>query len=176
MLPRTPEISPTKISNLCELASTAPNTNSAGKKVRMQEYADALAVPNASCWKARQNAVLSEPRNFRSVWTGRHSENGKRIRKKKSLRNPSRDFVPAHMRDCSSRTGFQPSSVLTIEAIWQAKMIMRLRERMSLRPRQQHKTGRDEFRYLPPRESVHLLPVQPYRSHFPRCSRTTSSE
>src|SRR5580704_9562554 len=41
---------------LRDVASTDPTTSSAGKKVRIEEYAEALAIEKASCWKARQKA------------------------------------------------------------------------------------------------------------------------
>ena len=64
MRSRIREISPTKMPNLGELSSMAPSTKSAGKKLRMQEYAEAFAVAKASCSNACQNAVLSDFRNF----------------------------------------------------------------------------------------------------------------
>jgi hypothetical protein len=42
-----------------------PRTNKAGKKVRMQEYAEAFAVANASCSKERHSASLMNFRNFK---------------------------------------------------------------------------------------------------------------
>src|SRR5271168_2036817 len=59
ILSKAPEISRKYASVLPDVASTAPSTSNAGKKVRIMEYADALATANASCWKARQQASRS---------------------------------------------------------------------------------------------------------------------
>ncbi|PYV83213.1 MAG: hypothetical protein DMG93_09340 [Acidobacteria bacterium] len=46
-------------SNLFEVARIEPRTTSSGKKVRMEEKAEALAIANASCSNARHTESLS---------------------------------------------------------------------------------------------------------------------
>src|SRR6266852_2737328 len=45
------------------VASTEPSTRSAGKNVRIEEYAEALAVAKASCSKARQTEIRNRRQN-----------------------------------------------------------------------------------------------------------------